>query len=382
MELFPFVPQKKHKSTLEWKTDVIRAKSKEQRISLREDPRMAWEYQYILNEQQFVRARLLARGQHVVLVPLWDNHQYVGAVTSGTTVLSVDTTQAYYAEQLVVWENDSTFEVIDILSITDNSITLSSAVTDDYTAAIIMPVRECWFMQFLDAQRYLETYTQISAQFVTTDGQQISLPFEMTMYPITDAAVYLDCNVALSETVAESYGRESHEFDTETGILWKSDSINYPIRISTLNWFTNNKTALWELQTWLHGLRGRWKTFWLPSWNNDMILLADISINDDILAIEDIGYFENIVEDRFAMITTKVGGRHYVRIIDSQKAVDGHDLIKVDPPMSVAISVSDVEQISFLTMMRLSADRIEIRHESASTAIVSIPVMEVDFVVP
>lgn len=371
------MPQRIHQESLEWMTNVIRAKAKEQRICLREAPRHAYELHYLMDAQQFVRAKLIARVNPQVNAPLWDDMTRIDAVAAGATSLAFNTTQSRYTNQAIIWESDEKFEVVTIDSITPTGIVWSGGLVNDYVNAIVAPLEPCWFTQPFGVMRYLKEHSLVEAHLITTDTRILGTqPLAPPSTPVIDADVLLDCNVVMGGTLEEAYGREHDEFDSESGVMWKDDAYRYPLRSTFMSWHTQDKSTLWNLREWLNSVRGRWKGFWVPSWNNDLEIVTDITAAGIHIDIKAIG-FAKFAGVRDAMILTTLGARHYIHIeLADDTIAAGFETLQLSDPVGVDLAVADIMQCSLLTFSRLNTDRVEIQHEDGGKAMVTVPIME------
>ena len=176
MFTWPFIPQRIHTEALEWKTDVIRTKSSEKRFVLRSAPRSFYEYDYIMDERQFSRAKLIVQDGEDIYLPIWGEHTKITSILSGAESLSFDTSYATYAVngQAIIWSTDDTFEVITIDTLTPTGITWTGGLENSYQKVFIVPMKTCKFTSSLKTTRYAKTYSKTSVGFVTTEVEDLS----------------------------------------------------------------------------------------------------------------------------------------------------------------------------------------------------------------
>ena len=377
MFTWPFIPQRIHTETLEWKTDVIRTKAAEERIALRIAPRHTYDYDYVMDERQFSRAKLLSQDGEDVYLPIWSELTHIDSVSAGAVALTFDTEYAHYIVdgQAIIWSADDVFEIVTIDTLTVTGITWTGGLTDTHSPAIVMPIKTCKFTQALRAQRIAPLYSKTSVGFVTTETEIVGAESTQEIPPMFD--VLLDCNVLISGAITESYLQEMDVLDYDTGDIWSDEAFRYPMRHSVMNWHNKDKAESWAVREWLHERRGQWKLFWLPSWNNDFEVVATIDADDQFITINDIGYADHVDIIRYAMITTNAGARHFFRILDANNTLSpGHETLYVGEVFGTTLTVSEIAQGSLLTLMRLSADRVEIKHNDAGQSFISVPLMD------
>lgn len=376
MELWPFIPQRDFTESLEWSTDVIRCRGAEQRIALRSAPRHGYMFSMHMDSNRFSRAKSFARAHSAsqVLLPLWGELTYVGAVSLSAVTIPFDTRYAHYAigSQFVVWQEDDFYEVRTVTAMTDGGLTFDEPLERGYTGAILMPVREVTFSQPFEVARAASDRVTSSVRFVATQADDLAASTGMTSYRSHD--VMLDRTVLVND-VQEKFEREAEEADNGIGPITLMAERTYPVQTSVLGWATLTRQELWALRTWLHTRRGKWRGFWVPSWSADLVLAQAVGPTDTTMRVQRMGYAaQEGVRD--VMIVTTTGARHFRRILGGEYWSSTQELLTLDGAIGLTLAPSDIEMICLLTFMRLDADRVEIRHRAARGATVSVPIFE------
>lgn len=378
MDLWPFVPQREFTESLDWLTDVIPCKGAEQRLSLRALPRPGYQYSVVLDPAQFSRAKMLARGlgDKEILLPLWGELTRLGPVASGTTTLTFDTRFAQYVagRQLVVFDEDDHYELATIEVKVDTDLVLADPLAKTYTNALVMPVQTVRFAQPLEGSRSSNEYFRATARFSGTDATEVP---DLALYP----TLYLGHEVVTDRAfligdLRERFLREAEVVDSSLGVVWAGPTLTYATQDSVMSWDTLTREELWKVRSWLYTRRGKWKAFWLPSWNNDLEVVQNISSTDTEVIIKAVGY-SNLDTTRDIMIQTTCGQRYLRRIIGATPGIGGTEVLELAEPIGFTHTVAEITLACFLTLYRFDADRVEIRHRAARGASVSIPITEV-----
>lgn len=376
MVLWPFKPLRDYPETLAWLTDVLRAKSAEQRIAVRLAPRYTFAYQFLMSASQFSRAQSMARflGSQSFYLPLWSDVAVFGAINSGVSVVPMDTRYADYrvGGQMVFWQSDTEYELCTIDAITDSSITLSDPTTQSFSAAMVAPIVATQFAQTFEATRRGGRYIPTQVAFVSTDAVDLSADGGYTEY--RGAQVMTD-RVRLLGNISERFERENIKIDNDTGLIDQVALYGYSVKGSVMNWQPWTRPDLWALRQWLHYCRGRQRGFWLPSWNNDLQIAAPIASADTAITVQAVGYpeFETV---RDIMVESIAGVKTYLRISGGAAGAGNTEVLTLSGAAGIDLSVGQVRRISYLTYMRNNADRIEIQHYAPGKATVSVPVIE------
>lgn len=379
MVVWPFIPQREFTESLEWLTEVLRSKGAEQRISLRPQARQEHFFEYLVDDQQLARAKYLARfaGAEELAVPSWEFMSRVGAVALGTTSVAVDTTEAPYrvGDMAIVWQEDDFFEVRQIEEMTGSSISWPSLPLErGYGLAYVMPVRTSQFLQDPEVSRGTNPLKRMQARFVTTQFYSLGDDFDAG-YPTYRGYDVMDDRTVLLSDVSERFAREASVIDPGLGSIWRAPEFTYPVQTSSVAWSLDNHSDLWRLRGWLDARRGRWRGFWMPSWNADFVLAANAVSSDVTLTVRNVGHhlYDGV---RDIMILTASGDKHFLRVNSATAGFSGNEVLQLAAPLGFNLSTANAQLICLMSYMRLDADRVEIKYRAGRGADVAVNIME------
>lgn len=377
MEVWPFVPQREFTESLEWLTDVLRNKGGEQRISLRPVPRQGHAFEYLMDAAQLARARSFSKGLGAgeFLVPAWEFRRYAGQVNVGASAVPAETDYAPWAvgDTAVVWGAEDRVETRTVTAVGSGEVELDLPLERGYAAAIVMPGRVSQFDQDLEASRRQGPLYRAQARFVTT--QYVDLSAAAPSFPQYRGHDVMTDRTVLISDVSERYMRESERFDSSLGPLWRGAEFTYPVQTSQVGWSVDDQAGLWRLRGWLDTRRGKWKGFWVPSWDPDFVLAASALSTDTVLTVRDVGF--RLLGKGDVMIQLANGTVINRRILSAQAGLTvGTERITLDSAPGTALTPSNVQLMTLLTFMRLDADRVEIRHRAGRGADLFVPTME------
>ncbi|URA07008.1 hypothetical protein P9A47_gp40 [Xanthomonas phage Elanor] len=372
------MPQTEFTESLEWLTDVIRCKGKEQRIALRPQARQELVLSHVLDDQNLARAKALARfaSASEILVPGWESFTRVGTVAAGAQTLNFSTAYAPYrvGDQVVVWQEVDYFEVRTLTAVAANQIDLDAPLARSYSLALVMPVRPSRFAQDFEATRGAGWHDG-SVRFVSTQYRSLEGSGAAPAYPVYRGHdVLTDRTVRLSD-IRERFVREADTFDGGLGKIWTGSEFNYPIQGSQAAWSLDTRAALWPIRAWLDARRGRQVGFWMPSWNVDLVLTTPTLTTSTTITVRSVG-FSSYNKTGDIMILTTAGTMYFRRVINSAPGSPGFDVLQLESAIGVALQPSQIQAICLMTFNRLDADRIEIKHRAARGADIAVAVME------
>lgn len=369
MILWPFPPAEEMIESLEWSTDVIRAKAGEQRLALREAPRQSFAMTHYLRPQQYARARAMVYRHEQFIVPVWPERTFVGAISAGAASLALDTSAADYRARAVIWQSDELCEVVDLSAVGGSSLTVS-AVANDYTAAFVMPARLADAPQGFQGSRTDPNETQATIEFRAVDNADLG----GNTYPVFGGFPVQTIPSQVTGSLSEAVLADVEIADNEAGIPIETPRYDRPTRQFSSAWAVHTLADLWELRQFLHYLRGKQKTFWLPSWGYDFVLVEPIGSADTTISVLSTG-FVTAYDAAHLMIRTKSGAVFYRAVTDA--TTSGPDeVLTISSALGSSLAIDDIDRISMMYLVRLDADRVELRHRAGYGADVAVPVVE------
>ncbi|ALH23702.1 virion structural protein [Pseudomonas phage PaMx11] len=374
--VWPFMPQTKHRETLEWLTDVIPSFNNEQRLALRTAPRQAFTHEFQLDTYQFSRAKAIATqwAHRVYGIPVWAELTRVGPLAQGTTEILVDTTVADYRAEdiIIIWQDDAKNSAVEIGAVLPDRVQLKLPLGSSYLNAYVAPLRFARAPSGVQFKRSNSDFTIASAEFRVTANKDLGGSIGLPQYRGKDV---LTDRTVLVEDLNERISRSIDQMDNGSGPISVDIKTSWVDSAKSITFDLLDRQERWRARRWLHSLRGKQRAFWLPTWNRDFILLEDVGPTAAALTVRPVGYpLYYGVKD--IMVQLKNGTQVFSRVLSGATDPNGNEVLALEGPVGVGFLASEVEFICFLSHVRLNSDRIDIRHDYAGRAVTSIPVME------
>jgi uncharacterized protein YegL len=197
-----------------------------------------------------------------------------------------------------------------------------------------------------------------------------SLRSAFSGYPSHEGLDVLTDPTLTREPLSETIGQAQEFVDTGLGPIAAEPALGFLQRRAILAFRDVMPGARWRRRVWLHGLRGRQRAFWLPTWGRDLILAAPVAAADTSLVVASDADPASLI-GRSLMIDL-VEGPLFRRIMGAGFDALGLRLTIAAPRVDLGSGVP----LHWLTKVRLDADRIDLRHLAARTEF-SLPVIEV-----
>lgn len=380
MSLWPFPPVDEVIEILEWKTDVLSARSAEQRFRLRERPRRQWSFSHIFDAESQSSARSIIRGASSFQVPDWIRRVYSGSISAGSSVaITMDTTGFGLSAgaSVVLWAGILNNEICTIESVSPTGFVLEYVATAR-TASIY---------------RIDNAHAATSLDITRQGGhiQRASIMFEAPAVDIYAASTYAQYRshdvlpimptITNRGTLDEGIMWPREVFDNGTGLVSTTATRDIPDNAFMMRWHVFTQTEIQSLRAWIASRYGRWLAFWQSSWQRDLVAAADVGSSSTTLRVFCPTGATSLGRTTFDIEVISSGGSYFRRVtnVSAGPLVSGRNTfdLTIDSAFGVAILAISISRISYLRCSRFDADRIELLHRPSEGLAVAIPCIEV-----
>jgi hypothetical protein len=375
--------------TFEYLTDVLSAYSDaEQRRALRQLPRRAMRYRALtLNARDAAGMESLLWGwQHQPYgVPWWPDAQPLNAdVAIGDFAIPVDTADRQFAVGglLVLWVDEFTFEGLSISAVSAHSLTVSSPTQFAWKAGPqtrVIPVFLCRLPASVDISRFSSEIDQVDASFIGEMGQPAPAPtVSPTQFKGFDV-LEIAPNWA-DAPLKRSYKRSMVTIDPKVGPIEVIDKGGSALIGQEFPWWLDTHPSVTAFRAFVLRRFGRLNPFWIPTWDQDLVLAQDVGSADTGIKIRSEFYtrffFPSAPRRYIAFIPTDGSGNVYSKITDSADNGDGTENLTLEAATGKNFA-KGTTMISFLTFARLASDMTAIRWASSDHADALLALQEV-----
>lgn len=351
---------------LEWRTDVLQAyRGEEQRRALRLGPRQAVEFGVTAegDARRHLEAVLWNWGARVFAVPLWfDGLELDAPLAAGATAVAVDPALRQFAAGeliMLLGETSRDVEVLEIDAL-GAGIDLVSPTTRDWPAGTrVFPARTAR----IDGDATLPRFTGAVSS--------ARMRFEMTepaAWPASAGATTYRGQPVMEERPDWSGSpelrlqRKLAVLDDNTGRVVVEDEARMPLpQLRTRHTLMGRA----EIDAWrarLFALRGKQGPIWVPSWAEDLVLVATVGSSGTALDVRWTGYTQYLqgeIHRKDIRIELFDGTVLYRRITGSTELDADTERLVIDAPPGQTIEPADVALISWLALMRQESDAAE-----------------------
>jgi len=381
-----FAAGEEYTEELAWLTDVLEAPTGgTQHRRLRESPRTTIGFSVLESgaNRRWMEAQLRAHGAARWWVPVAIDARSLGAsVSAGAAVLSVAVAGARFVDGgkvLVIGSDPRVFEVAAISSVGGSSLTLSPGLTLGWPAGTqLIPLRAGRLAEAPKVGRFTADDSALVALRFLLDDPLDTAPAmpgaTYRGYPVFDAVV----PVWTSDPVWAPE-RRAEWVDDDVAVPLVVDLAGVALSKTVLEYAADSQAAIGSFRAALFALAGRWSPAWVPSWAQDLRLVAGVSAGQGYIDVEGpvlsaLGLDTNHRDIRIELF----GGTVYYRRITGASALSSTvDRLTLDTTLPAAFALSAVRVVSFLALSVQDTDTNRLRYWDSATLLCELSWREV-----
>jgi len=204
---------------------------------------------------------------------------------------------------------------------------------------------------------------------------------DLSSLPVLDGIPVLGDPNLIQGTLAESFKISYTIEDSVTGDFRAFVSRTVPEPSTFLGIEVATEAEAWVVRQIIYGLKGKQKSFWLPTFRNDFIVTQTIGSADLSIVFEE-NDFNRFVEGAPApwdgIYLELFDGTTFFRTISGTTSpVAGEETVVLDLSLGTAVTVPEIRKMSLLVRSRFNQDRITIEHKRIGNISLRIPVVGV-----
>lgn len=366
---------------LEWSTDVLTSfDAQEQRIALRRFPRRAFEFEFMLTGRERRTAEnLLHRWQaQPWALPVWmDTQPLASGLSIGATSItcSTDYMDFHAGGLLCLTSGPFDAEVVEIDTVGSGVVNLAEATTKAWAAGVteVLPVRMARMLDEVQVRRFTGDVSYGVARFECLDNSDWPAATGGTTYrshPVMEQAPNW------VQDPEQTFMRKMARIDPGTGPAFFDEEGAGAVLAQSHRWLLDGRAEIDVFRRWLYARRGRLAACWLPTFAQDLQLVASVSSGATTIDVEHCGYTATIdqaIGRRDVRILLASGAAYLRRITDSSVISPTVERLTISSALGVAVAPADVAAISYMDLVRQDADAVELawwRNDVAEAALV------------
>ena len=352
-----------------FKTDVFESKNgTETRIPLKDKARQTLGFSSIVLKEEIARNFNVQWGglRKNWAVPLFQESQYIGDVSADFVLCRTDIF-SFYDGCLALLKNNSEQILVEVQAVESDRLLLADVV--NISNAKLYPVRVCFISG--DISRQISNfYTRSDVSFIVIDEPEVaeSVPDQFLENDLHKFCLMLDGS-SLESTISQ----QQSVINNEVGVIYQGTDWNFARYSKQYRTILRGPEELYTYRQFLFRRRGKYRPFWLPTYEANMRCKSSGFISTVMLIESD--QYKQLADNR-KHIAVKSNGHWTVHTITASALVSGSTVqVTITPALNK--NASSIQRISYLGLYRLNADSVDLNYQGAGIVEVSVPILEI-----
>jgi hypothetical protein len=360
---------------LQWYTDVIQAaRGEEQRRSLRIAPRQFLEFSCVAKgtDRRLMESALYNWGGRTWAVPLWFDGQALEStlLAESTEIPLSPAGRSYQAGDLVLLTNGDpeTGEAVEVEALGEDSITLAQPTQVAWPAGTrVYPARAAVIENTATVSRFTGEVSDLRLQWRMV--KPMTWAAEAT--PTYRGLPVLEHVPNWTEDPSLEFERKLSILDAGAGAVEVTDEAGLPLSCQRMRFTLNGRDDLdaWKKRLW--ALRGKQGAIWVPTWAEDLTIVATVADSATTIDVEWAGYVKYLAQDpnrRDIRIQLHDGTTFYRRIQGSTEVSDTVERLTINTALGQTVQPQQVALVSFMAQSRSDSDQHELAYFTSDVA--------------
>lgn len=364
-----------------FKTDVFESKNgTETRIPLKDKARQTLSFSSIAVLEEIAQHFNVQWGgiRKNWAVPLFQESQFVGDVAPEVvadgeplpeqTVIACRTDiYSFYEGGLALLKNKTEQILVEVLSVASDLIVIKNAI--NIKGAKLYPVRLCFING--DISRQISgIHAQASITFIVIDEPEVleSEPIQFLSHDL-----YFFGLTYSGSGMEATLSQQQNMINNEVGVIFQNSDWNFARYSKQYRAVIHSAEELYAYRQFLFRRRGKYRPFWLPTYEAN-IRCKSTGFVSSVILIESDQYKQ--LADQRKQIAIKSNGAWTAHTITASALVSV-DTVQVTISPALNKNATTIERISYLGLHRLDADSVDLNYLGANIVEASVPILEI-----
>lgn len=346
----------------------------EQVLSLTANPVQAFGLTFLLGDEDRQRLQVLLFGSQakVLGLPLWHEAiattASVGALATSASVESTANVELRVGGYAVLFESATKFDVVQLATVSANSITFpATPLLYSYsTGILVVPLRLGAIVNPPSGSRLLNKLESIRLSFQVKDNDTGALTGSTAGWSAHASKVLLDdCNV-VDGAQQETFTQRVTIIDNGVGAVQVVEDWDTDRRDSSKGFSMRSRAEYIKVKRLLIALRGPQRSFFIPTFAEDLTPAANLVATASTIDVVNIGYAKHVPTPTTPKATFRItftDGTSLVRTILSAVALsDTVEQLQLDAAWPANRTVAEIVRIEFFELSRFASQTFTFQH--------------------
>lgn len=377
---WPFNSISDFKEVREYKTDIIKCLSAEQRFVVRPIPRVILNYTYLFkNTQEYITAKTVAKyiSHYPIAQALWTEAILLKNLVVDQTIIPCVTANYEYAigSTIVFWSSYLIWEIRLIVDITSTTIILEKGLGINYSSCWVAPLT----IGYVDGSIDLTTDEGFknTARINNISTTPYYEPLSFFTNTFQDIPI-LELPVVVTGGISNNFSRLQGTIESTIGLIIKIDQEIYSRDSTNIILFAANHTELNKLRRGFDYLQGRYKPFWLPSNQPDAHALSSLIVGRTYVDVTNYNFNSYPIEYVRLVGTDSTGALQYQQCFHVSSIIVNPDSTeRINFSNAATVNIINIQQVQILLKVRLNTDAITYEHQARGRTLINTSVIEI-----
>ena len=386
ISIIPAIYESEFDETWDFISDTIAADDgTEQVLSLVGYPVQGFRVTYSLDaeDRQRMQMLLMDAQSRLLAFPVWHEDIFSTATASiGATSVAVSaTTDVDYrvGGYAILWSSATAYDVVQLTSVSTNSLGFTSTpLTGSYSSGTrVAPLRLGYIVSDVPSSRALVNLDQYTVQFRVTDNETGMFAGSTTGWSTYSTKVLLDDPNIVDGAMEVLSTTRVQVIDNDSGVVEYIRLWNKNRRNSAKGFSIRSRSEMMRVKKLLLALRGPQVSFRLPTFAEDVTVVANLASASFTMDIRHIGYtkYAQSREPRKVFRITFTDGTSLVRVVQSSVEVSTSvERLTLDLQWPSNKTVAQISRVEFYEPVRFDTDVFTFRYQRTGWASLRAPV--------
>ncbi|AXQ24070.1 hypothetical protein BEN71_10220 [Acinetobacter wuhouensis] len=274
---------------------------------------------------------------------------------------------SFYDGCLALLKNNSEQVLVKVETVEVDRLVLTNVV--NISNAKLYPVRVCFISG--DISRQISSlHTQSSITFIVIDEPEVA---ESVPQQFLGNDLYWFCLTYSGDSMESTLVQQQNMINNEVGVIFQNSDWNFARYSKQYRAVIHSAEDLYAYRQFLFRRRGKYRPFWLPTYEANMRCKSTGFISS-VMLIESDQYKQ--LSDVRKHIAIKSNGIWTAHTITASALVSGSTVqITITPALNK--NASSIQRISYLSLHRLDADSIDLNFQGADIVEASVSILEI-----
>jgi hypothetical protein len=366
--------------TLAWLTDVqIAVAGTVTRMPLREAPHRSWEFAILADrrERRWVEHALFDWTARVWALPVFVDTRRLGApLAAGAVEIPVDARGLDFAvgSLAMLWRDVASYELVEVAQIANGRVSLRAPTRRAWPVGTrLMPCRTARLTDAPELRRLSDRLMSAQLRFEATEPCDWPAVLPATRYrgfPV------LEHRPDETRDPSAILARRFDLLDGDVGRTQVDDASGLAWTTQSHAWRLFGRAERAAHRSLLYGLQGRAEALWLPTWTDDLEVIETIGETALTLTVAACGVSRSLRQQagRRHLRIELVDGTVFYRAVEASTELESPhpethervERVRIDVALGLVVRPEGVRLVSWLALVTLAGDTVELRHHADS----------------